>query len=442
MLFRNKVAQVIRNYLSSQDFAEIETPYLIKSTPEGARDFVVPSRMNPGQFYALPQSPQTFKQLLMVGGMDRYYQIVKCFRDEDLRADRQPEFTQIDCEMSFVEQDDILAVFEGLLQQLLQDIHGIKPTTFPRLSYADAIATYGSDKPDIRFGMHLAGLNEVAQSKGFQVFDRQEWIGGFAVKGGAAMSRKEIDSWIDWVKRPQIGAKGMVWVKCNVDGSYKSSVDKFYSQEDLAAWASACHAKKGDIILVLSGGKAQTHTQLGELRLAVAEKMGLRDPKVFAPLWVVDFPLFEQVEGEDHFHAMHHPFTAPKPAQIAQLDSSPSSVFANAYDLVLNGNEIGGGSIRIHNRKMQEKIFSLLGFSKQEAQAQFGFLMDAFRYGAPPHGGIALGFDRLVAVLDGQESIRDYIAFPKNNSGRDVMIDAPAPLDDDQLDELSLQSKT
>ena len=441
LLFRNKVAQVIRNYLSSQDFAEIETPYLIKSTPEGARDFVVPSRMNPGQFYALPQSPQTFKQLLMVGGMDRYYQIVKCFRDEDLRADRQPEFTQIDCEMAFVEQDDILAVFEGLLQQLLEEIHGITPAAFPRITYAEAIATYGSDKPDVRFRMHLAGLNSIAQGKGFQVFDQQEWVGGFAVDGGAEMSRKEIDHWIDWVKRPQIGAKGMVWVKCNADGSYKSSVDKFYSQEDLATWASACQAKAGDIILVLSGGKAQTQSQLGELRLAIAEKMGLRDPKVFAPLWVVDFPLFEQKEGDDQFHAMHHPFTAPKSEQVAQLDSSPETVFANAYDLVMNGNEIGGGSIRIHDREIQEKMFSILGLSKQEADAQFGFLMDAFRYGAPPHGGIALGFDRLVAVLDGQESIRDYIAFPKNNSGRDVMIDAPAPLDDDQLDELSLQSK-
>ena len=441
LLFRNKVAQVIRNYLSSQDFAEIETPYLIKSTPEGARDFVVPSRMNPGQFYALPQSPQTFKQLLMVGGMDRYYQIVKCFRDEDLRADRQPEFTQIDCEMAFVEQDDILAVFEGLLQQLLEEIHGITPAAFPRITYAEAIATYGSDKPDVRFRMHLAGLNSIAQGKGFQVFDQQEWVGGFAVDGGAEMSRKEIDHWIDWVKRPQIGAKGMVWVKCNTDGSYKSSVDKFYSQEDLATWASACQAKAGDIILVLSGGKAQTQSQLGELRLAIAEKMGLRDPKVFAPLWVVDFPLFEQKEGDDHFHAMHHPFTAPKSEQVAQLDSSPETVFANAYDLVINGNEIGGGSIRIHDREIQEKMFSILGFNKQEADAQFGFLMDAFRYGAPPHGGIALGFDRLVAVLDGQESIRDYIAFPKNNSGRDVMIDAPATLDDDQLDELSLQSK-
>ena len=441
LLFRNKVAQVIRNYLTSQDFAEIETPYLIKSTPEGARDFVVPSRMNPGQFYALPQSPQTFKQLLMVGGMDRYFQIVKCFRDEDLRADRQPEFTQIDCEMAFVEQDDILAVFEGLLQQLLEEIHGITPAAFPRITYAEAIATYGSDKPDVRFRMHLAGLNSIAQGKGFKVFDQQEWVGGFAVDGGAEMSRKEIDHWIDWVKRPQIGAKGMVWVKCNADGSYKSSVDKFYSQEDLATWASACQAKAGDIILVLSGRKAQTQSQLGELRLAIAEKMGLRDPKVFAPLWVVDFPLFEQEEGDDHFHAMHHPFTSPKPEQVAQLDSSPETVFANAYDLVLNGNEIGGGSIRIHDREIQEKMFSILGLSKQEADAQFGFLMDAFRYGAPPHGGIALGFDRLVAVLDGQESIRDYIAFPKNNSGRDVMIDAPAPLDDDQLDELSLQSK-
>ena len=441
LLFRNKVAQVIRNYLSSQDFAEIETPYLIKSTPEGARDFVVPSRMNPGEFYALPQSPQTFKQLLMVGGMDRYYQIVKCFRDEDLRADRQPEFTQIDCEMAFVEQDDILAVFERLLQQLLQDIHGITPTTFPRITYAEAIATYGSDKPDIRFGMHLTGLISLAQGKGFEVFDQQEWVGGIAVDAGAAMSRKEIDHWIDWVKRPQIGAKGMVWVKCNADGSYKSSVDKFFSQEDLAAWASACKAKAGDLILVLSGGKAQTQSQLGELRLAIAEKLGLRDPAVFAPLWVVDFPLFEQAEEDGHFHAMHHPFTAPKPEQVVQLYSSPETVFANAYDLVLNGNEIGGGSIRIHDREIQEKIFSLLGFTKQEAQEQFGFLMDAFLYGAPPHGGIALGFDRLVAVLDGHESIRDYIAFPKNNSGRDVMIDAPAPLDDDQVNELSLQSK-
>ena len=324
---------------------------------------------------------------------------------------------------------------------LIKDEGGVVKRIGSSSVHADAIATYGSDKPDIRFGMHLAGLNSLAQGKGFQVFDQQEWVGGFAVDGGAAMSRKEIDHWIEWVKRPQIGAKGMVWAKCNADGSYKSSVDKLYSQEDLAAWASACQAKAGDIILVLSGGKAQTQSQLGELRLAIAEKMGLRDPKVFAPLWVVDFPLFEQVEGDDHFHAMHHPFTAPKPEQVTQLDSSPESVFANAYDLVLNGNEIGGGSIRIHDREIQEKMFSLLGFSKQEAEAQFGFLMDAFRYGAPPHGGIALGFDRLVAVLDGQESIRDYIAFPKNNSGRDVMIDAPAPLGDDQLDELSLQSK-
>jgi aspartyl-tRNA synthetase len=396
--------------------------------------------MNPGQFYALPQSPQTFKQLLMVGGMDRYFQVVKCFRDEDLRADRQPEFTQIDCEMTFVDQDDILAVFEEMLQQLLHDIHGITPAPFPRISYADAMATYGSDKPDIRFGMHLAGLNDLAQGKGFQVFDQQEWVGGFAVEGGAAMSRKEIDAWIDWVKRPQIGAKGLVWVKCNEDGSYKSSVDKFFSQEDLAEWASACKAQAGDLVLVLSGGKTKTLTQLGQLRLAVAEEKGLRNPQVFAPLWVVDFPLLEPLEDSDHFHAMHHPFTAPKPEHIQQLETSPKTVLANAYDLVLNGNEIGGGSIRIHDRAVQERMFSLLGFTKQEAEEQFGFLMDAFRYGAPPHGGIALGFDRLVAVLGGHESIRDYIAFPKNNSGKDVMINAPAPLDDEQLGELSLKT--
>ena len=440
LLFRHKVSQIVRNYLSGKDFAEVETPYLIKSTPEGARDFVVPSRMNPGQFYALPQSPQTFKQLLMVGGMDRYFQVVKCFRDEDLRADRQPEFTQIDCEMTFVDQDDILAVFEEMLQQLLHDIHGITPAPFPRISYADAMATYGSDKPDIRFGMHLAGLNDLAQGKGFQVFDQQEWVGGFAVEGGAAMSRKEIDAWIDWVKRPQIGAKGLVWVKCNEDGSYKSSVDKFFSQEDLAEWASACKAQAGDLVLVLSGGKTKTLTQLGQLRLAVAEEKGLRNPQVFAPLWVVDFPLLEPLEDSDHFHAMHHPFTAPKPEHIQQLETSPKTVLANAYDLVLNGNEIGGGSIRIHDRAVQERMFSLLGFTKQEAEEQFGFLMDAFRFGAPPHGGIALGFDRLVAVLGGHESIRDYIAFPKNNSGKDVMINAPAPLDDEQLGELSLKT--
>ena len=374
LLFRNKVAQVIRNYLSSQDFAEVETPYLIKSTPEGARDFVVPSRMNPGQFYALPQSPQTFKQLLMVGGMDRYYQIVKCFRDEDLRADRQPEFTQIDCEMAFVEQDDILAVFEGLLQQLLQDIHGITPTAFPRITYADAIATYGSDKPDIRFGMHLAGLNSLAQGKGFQVFDQQEWVGGFAVDGGAAMSRKEIDSWIDWVKRPQIGAKGMVWVKCNEDGSYKSSVDKFYSQEDLAAWASACQAKAGDIILVLSGGKAQTQSQLGELRLAIAEKMGLRDPKVFAPLWVVDFPLFEQIEGDDHFHAMHHPFTAPKPEQVAQLDSYPESPYLPMpMTWCLTAMKSGEGRFVFTIVKSKKKCFPFLDLANKKLKRNLVF---------------------------------------------------------------------
>jgi aspartyl-tRNA synthetase len=431
----------VRNYLSDIDFTEIETPYLIKSTPEGARDFVVPSRMNPGQFYALPQSPQTFKQLLMVGGMDRYFQIVKCFRDEDLRADRQPEFTQIDCEMAFVEQEDVLNIFEGLVRHLIHIFKGVNPETFPRMTYAEAIRDYGSDKPDIRFGMKFGMLNDNAQGKGFQVFDSQELVVGLAVEGKADMSRKEIDKWIDWVKRPQIGAKGLVWVKCNEDGSYKSSVDKFYTQEDLAQWASVVGAQKGDLIFVMSGPESSTRTQLSALRMALAEDLGLRDPNVFAPLWVVDFPLLEKDEETQSFHAMHHPFTAPKPEQVVDLKKAPESVLANAYDLVLNGNEIGGGSIRIHDRATQEKMFSLLGFSKESAEAQFGFLMNAFRYGAPPHGGIALGFDRLVAVLDGKETIRDYIAFPKNNSGRDVMIDAPAELDQDQLNELSLKTQ-
>jgi aspartyl-tRNA synthetase len=439
LLFRHRVAMEVRNYLSDIDFTEIETPYLIKSTPEGARDFVVPSRMNPGQFYALPQSPQTFKQLLMVGGMDRYFQIVKCFRDEDLRADRQPEFTQIDCEMAFVEQEDVLNIFEGLVRHLIHKFKGVNPETFPRMTYAEAIRDYGSDKPDIRFGMKFGTLNDSAQGKGFQVFDSQELVVGVAVEGKADMSRKEIDKWIDWVKRPQIGAKGLVWVKCNEDGSYKSSVDKFYTQEDLAQWASVVGAQKGDLIFVMSGPESSTRTQLSALRMALAEDLGLRDPNVFAPLWVVDFPLLEKDEETQSFHAMHHPFTAPKPEHVANLEEAPESVLANAYDLVLNGNEIGGGSIRIHDRATQEKMFALLGFSKESAEAQFGFLMNAFRYGAPPHGGIALGFDRLVAVLDGKETIRDYIAFPKNNSGRDVMIDAPAELDQDQLDELSLK---
>ena len=438
LLFRSKIALLVRNFLATHEFVEVETPYLIKSTPEGARDFVVPSRMNQGQFYALPQSPQTFKQLLMVGGMDRYFQLVKCFRDEDLRADRQPEFTQIDCELSFVHQNDIMSCFEALLSYLLQEIHGVTPKPFPVISYDDAIKTYGNDKPDIRFGMTFTELNEVAQNKGFQVFDTQELVVGIAVPGAASWSRKQIDTWIDWVKRPQVGANGLVWVKCNEDGSYKSSVDKFFDADTLSKWAEACDAKAGDLILVMAGNANQTRTQLSALRMALAEELELRKPHDFAPLWVVDFPLFEQDDETGELHAMHHPFTAPKPEDLEKLQSDPTSVVAQAYDLVLNGNEIGGGSIRIHDRETQEKMLSLLGFSKADAKAQFGFLMDAFTYGAPPHGGIALGFDRLVAILDGKETIRDYIAFPKNNSGRDVMIDAPATLDTAQLDELSL----
>ena len=438
LLFRSKVGLLVRNFLAEHAFVEVETPYLIKSTPEGARDFVVPSRMNEGQFYALPQSPQTFKQLLMVGGMDKYFQIVKCFRDEDLRADRQPEFTQIDCELSFVHQNDIMACFESLLAFLLEEIHGITPKPFPVISYEDAIKTYGNDKPDIRFGMTFTELNDLAQNKGFQVFDAQELVVGIAVPDAASWSRKQIDAWVNWVKRPQVGANGLVWVKCNEDGSYKSSVDKFFDAEALSKWAEACDAKAGDLILVMAGNANQTRTQLSALRMALAEELGLRKPDEFAPLWVVDFPLFEKDEETGALHAMHHPFTAPKPEHLEKLESDPTAVIAQAYDLVLNGNEIGGGSIRIHDRITQEKMLSLLGFSEAEAKAQFGFLMDAFRYGAPPHGGIALGFDRLVAILDGKETIRDYIAFPKNNSGRDVMIDAPAPLDTDQLDELAL----
>ena len=443
LVFRSKVSLAIRNFLSANDFIDVETPYLIKSTPEGARDFVVPSRMNQGQFYALPQSPQTFKQLLMVGGMDKYFQIVKCFRDEDLRADRQPEFTQIDCEMTFVEQEDVLQQFEGLLQHLLKEIKGVETGPFPRMTYAEAMAKYGNDKPDIRFGMEFAQLNDLAKNKGFNVFDQKELIVGIAVPGAAAYTRKQIDKLIDWVKRPQIGANGLVWVKCNEDGSYKSSVDKFYTQEDLAQWAKASGATAGDLILVMAGDAHKTRTQLSALRMELAEQMGLRKPDEFAPLWVVDFPLLEWDEETQRYHAMHHPFTAPKPEQIDLLESDPGAVNANAYDLVLNGNEIGGGSIRIHDAATQERMFSLLGFSPEEAKAQFGFLMEAFQYGAPPHGGIALGLDRLVALLGGQETIRDFIAFPKNNSGRDLMIDAPSPIDTNQLDELylSLQPK-
>ena len=441
LIFRSQVSMAVRNYLTQAGFIDVETPYLIKSTPEGARDFVVPSRMNEGQFYALPQSPQTFKQLLMIGGMDKYFQIVKCFRDEDLRADRQPEFTQIDCEMTFVEQEDILNQFEGLTQHLLQAIKGVKPKPFPRISYDQAMKTYGNDKPDIRFGMTFNELNNVAQGKGFGVFDSQELVVGIAVPEAAKMSRKEIDALIDWVKRPQIGAKGLIWVKCNVDGSYKSSVDKFFTEKDLSVWASCCSAMPGDLILVLSGETQTTRTQLSALRMELAEKLGLRNPEEFSPLWVTDFPLLEWDEESNRYHAMHHPFTAPKPEQLNLLKTDPGSVKANAYDLVLNGNEIGGGSIRIHDQLLQSQMFDLLGFSKEEAQAQFGFLMDAFQFGAPPHGGIAFGLDRLVAILGGEETIRDFIAFPKNNSGRDIMIDAPAALDAGQLKELALQSR-
>lgn len=438
LLFRHKVAQQVRNYLSNLDFCEVETPYLIKSTPEGARDFVVPSRMNPGQFYALPQSPQTFKQLLMVGGMDRYFQIVKCFRDEDLRADRQPEFTQIDCEMAFIEQEDILNVFEGLTRHLLKEIHNIEIEKFPRMTFDKAMRTYGNDKPDIRFGMKFGELNTVAQHKEFTVFNNAELVVGIAVPGAATYTRKEIDALIDWVKRPQVGASGMVYVKCEANGQYKSSVDKFYDQEDLSKWAEVTGAKEGDLILVLSGPANKTRGQLSALRMELGNRMGLRKPNEFAPLWVVDFPLLEWDEESERFHAMHHPFTSPKPEDMHLLDTDPGKVRANAYDLVLNGNEIGGGSIRIHDKEMQALMFKHLGFTPEQAQEQFGFLMNAFQYGAPPHGGLAFGLDRLVAILGGQETIRDFIAFPKNNSGRDVMIDAPATIDEAQLQELSL----
>ncbi|WP_046755927.1 aspartate--tRNA ligase [Kordia jejudonensis] len=439
LIFRHKVTMEVRKYLSEQEFIEVETPYLIKSTPEGARDFVVPSRMNEGQFYALPQSPQTFKQLLMVGGMDKYFQIVKCFRDEDLRADRQPEFTQIDCEMAFVEQEDILNVFEGLTRHLLKEIKGIDIEKFPRMTFDHAMKTYGNDKPDIRFGMEFGELNDVAQHKEFNVFNSAELVVGIAVPGGASYTRKEIDKLIDWVRRPQVGALGMVYVKCNEDGSFKSSVDKFYDQDDLAKWAEKTGAKAGDLICVLSGNTNKVRAQLSALRMELAERLNLRNPSEFAPLWVMDFPLLELDEETGHYHAMHHPFTSPKPGQLELLDTNPGDVKANAYDLVLNGNEIGGGSIRIHDKEMQAIMFKHLGFTEDEAKAQFGFLMDAFQYGAPPHGGLAFGLDRLVAILGGQETIRDFIAFPKNNSGRDVMIDAPAPIDDEQLKELSIK---
>ena len=441
LIFRHKVNSEIRNYLTKLNFIDIETPYLIKSTPEGARDFIVPSRMNQGEFYALPQSPQTFKQLLMVGGIDRYFQIVKCFRDEDLRADRQPEFTQIDCEMSFVNQEEILNTFEGLIKHLLGSIKNINVDDFPRMTYDEAMSKYGCDKPDIRFGMELGELNEVSKHKEFNVFNSSELIVGIAVPNGNTFTRKQIDNYTNWVRRPQIGAKGLVYVRCNDDGSFKSSVDKFYDQDDLGKWANKTNAKKGDLILILSGNKSEVRGQISALRLELAENLNLRNPEEFAPLWITDFPLLEWDEESQKYHAMHHPFTSPKVEDISLLETKPGEVKANAYDLVLNGNEIGGGSIRIHDKNIQSLMFKYLGFTKEEAKEQFGFLMDAFEYGAPPHGGIALGFDRLVAILDGNESIKDYIAFPKNNSGKDVMINAPSQLNVKQLNELSISLK-
>jgi aspartyl-tRNA synthetase len=441
LVLRHRLSTESRKYLDAQDFIEVETPYLIKSTPEGARDFVVPSRMNEGQFYALPQSPQTFKQLLMVGGIDKYYQIVKCFRDEDLRADRQPEFTQIDCEMSFIEQEDILNMFEGLTRHLLKEIKGVELEKFPRMTYDDAMKNYGSDKPDIRFEMTFNEMNDVTQHNNFVVFDSAELVVGICAEGCAEWSRKQLDALTDYVKRPQIGAKGLIYCKYNTDGTFKSSVDKFFTQEDLAKWAEKMNAKPGDLMFLLSGDTDKVRKQMNELRLEVAEKLGLRDSNVFAPLWVVDFPLLEWDEDTERYHAMHHPFTSPKPHDIDKLESDPGAVRANAYDLVMNGTELGGGSIRIHDKELQRLMFQHLGFSEEEAKDQFGFLMNAFEYGAPPHGGIAFGFDRLCSLFGGQESIRDFIAFPKNNSGRDVMIDAPSVIDNNQLDELNIKLK-
>jgi len=439
LIFRSKVAQMVRKYLSEQDFVEVETPVLIKSTPEGARDFVVPSRMNQGEFYALPQSPQTFKQLLMVGGLDKYFQIVKCFRDEDLRADRQPEFTQIDCEMAFVEQEDIIATFEGLTKFILKELKGLEFDSFPRMTYEEAMKTYGNDKPDIRFDMKFVELNDSAKGKNFPIFDSAELVVGINIENCADWTRKQIDEWVDFVKRPQIGATGLIWVKYNTDGTLTSSVNKFFNEDDLKIWASTLNAKAGDLLLIMAGEEHKTRTQLSALRMAIAEKLGLRNPNEFAPLWVVDFPLLEWDEETQRYHAMHHPFTSPKPEDIHLLKTEAGKARANAYDLVLNGNEIGGGSVRIFDRDLQSQMFSLLGFSPEEAEAQFGFLMNAFKYGAPPHAGIAFGFDRFVSILDGSETIRDYIAFPKNNSGRDVMIDAPSVISDEQLKELGVK---
>ena len=440
LLLRNKVSLETRKYLDTQDFIDVETPVLIKSTPEGARDFVVPSRMNEGQFYALPQSPQTFKQLLMVSGFDKYYQIVKCFRDEDLRADRQPEFTQIDCEMAFVEQEDILNMFEGMIQHLFREVRGVElDAKFPRMTYADAMEKYGSDKPDIRFALEFSNMNEVTKGKNFGIFDDAELVLAINAHDCAGYTRKQLDKLTDWVRRPQIGAKGLIYLKCNDDGTFKSSVDKFYSQEDLAAWAKAANAKAGDLLLLLSGDTDKVRKQMNELRLHMGDELGLRNPNVFKPLWVIDFPLLEWDEDTNRYHAMHHPFTSPKPEDMELIETDPGKVRANAYDLAMNGVELGGGSIRIHDRDIQSRMFDLLGFSKGEAEAQFGFLMSAFEYGAPPHGGLAFGLDRLAATMGGSDSIRDYIAFPKNNSGRDIMIDAPSPLNDEQMTELGIK---
>ena len=440
LILRHKITQQVRTYLSDNSFIEVETPYLIKSTPEGARDFVVPSRMNPGEFYALPQSPQTFKQLLMVAGMDKYFQIVKCFRDEDLRADRQPEFTQIDCEMAFVSQEDILNTFEDLVKHLFQKVKNIDLDKFPVMTYDDAVQKYGTDKPDLRYDMKFIELNDVAKNRDFNVFNNSELVVGFMIKGGNSFTRKDIDKYTDWVKRPQIGAGGLAYLRIQEDGTYKSSVDKFYDQSDLENWANKAGAKQGDILFILSGDKDKVRTQLGALRVHVADNLGLKNLDEFKPLWVVDFPLLEWDEETGAFHAMHHPFTSPKPEQLDLIDSDPAAVRADAYDLVLNGNEIGGGSIRIHDKKIQQRMFDCLGFTKEEAEKQFGFLMNAFEYGAPPHGGIAFGLDRLVAIMGGNEIIRDFIAFPKNNSGRDVMIDSPSTVSDEQLKEINLKT--
>ena len=441
LMLRHAVAKATRSYLDKQGFIEVETPYLIKSTPEGARDFVVPSRMNEKQFYALPQSPQTFKQLLMIAGIDKYYQIVKCFRDEDLRADRQPEFTQIDCEMSFIEQEDILNTFEGLIRHLLKDVKGVELSDFPRMTYDTAMKLYGTDKPDIRFDMQFVEMNDVCQGKDFGVFDSAELIVAINAKGCANYTRKQLDKLVSFVKTPQVGATGLIYCKYNEDGTSKSTVDKFFDDKDRKEWAEKAGCEDGDLLLVLAGNRDKTRKALGILRLHLAEKLGLRNPEIFAPLWVLDFPLLKWDEETKRYHAMHHPFTSPNPNDIAKLDSDPAAVRANAYDLVINGNEIGGGSIRIHDRDLQKLMFKHLGFSDKQAKEQFGFLMEAFEYGAPPHGGVAFGFDRLCAIMGGQESIRDFIAFPKNNAGRDVMIDSPSNIDTTQLDELNLKLK-